>query len=105
MADKQEKSVFEAGGTCHMCGRELYPGIGRYVVDIQVYAPYEILEINLEELAERDLDRELRDVLKELRRADPEEVEEKVFKAYSYVLCDRCREMYSSDPLGRSRIQ
>jgi len=88
--------------TCDMCGKTLLADEDtRFVVKVEVYAAYDPMEITEEDLREDHGD-EISDLLAELEDADPEELENKVYKTFRFDLCPECHEAYLKDPLGRA---
>ena len=83
---------------CDFCGDAILKGHLKYVVSIEVYAPYEILEVD-EEVLEQDFESEIRKCLREMRAANPEDLEADVYKAFRYVICRKCQQRYIRDPI------
>ena len=91
------------GLTCDVC----YEGLlleqdVRYVLKIEGYAAYDPLELTREDLR-RDLESELRGVIKRLETKDKDEAQDEVHRAFSYDLCPRCWKQYLKDPLASAR--
>ena len=89
----------EATVYCDFCGRIIPEGQLKYVVSIEVFAPYEILEINEEDLLKEDFESEIRACLKQMRTMDPEDLEPDVYKSFHFTVCRPCQQDYIRDPL------
>ena len=83
---------------CEGCGVELPQGALRYSVRIDVRAAYDELEIGLVDLLRNHRDELLR-AIEALKRKDPREIEESVYKAIQLDLCPRCQRAFIHDPL------
>lgn len=91
--------------TCDLCGKTLLAGEpARYEVRIQVYAAYDPLELTHDDLA-RDPRAEIRILLERLRHADPQELEDSVYKEFLFDLCMACQRQYLRSPLPRAEPQ
>ena len=87
--------------TCDMCGKPLLVDEDtRYVVKIEVFAAYDVMELSEDDL-EHDHLEEISDLVEEMEGMDPEELEEGVYKAFRYDLCPSCQKLYLRDPLSR----
>jgi hypothetical protein len=85
--------------TCDLCGRPLLVGESvRYQVRIQVFAAYDPLELTPEDLA-RDHQAEIRALLQQLERLDPQEAEDSVYREFHFDLCMACQRHYLRHPL------
>mgnify|MGYP000002901207 CR=1 FL=1 len=85
--------------SCDLCGKPLLADEpARYEARIQVYAAYDPLELTPEDLR-RDTQSEIRALLARLRHADPEELEESVYKEFLFDLCMACQRRYVRAPL------
>jgi hypothetical protein len=83
---------------CDFCGLFIPEKRLRYTVSIEVYAPYDILEIEEEDL-EKDYEKDIRDCLNEMRSRDPQELESDVYKGFQFTICRKCQQEYIRDPL------
>lgn len=83
---------------CDGCGRRMAETDLRYTVTIDVRAAYSEIEVGLAELV-RDHRQEILDLLDQLRRRDPVEVEEQIYKRMKLDLCPRCQKIFIADPL------
>ena len=91
------------GFICDVCDEGLLlDGDVRYVVKIEGYAAYDPLELTREDL-ERDLEAEMRGVIKHLEEQGKDEAQDTVHRAFSYDLCPRCWRRYLRDPLASAR--
>ncbi len=86
--------------TCDRCGKTLLLGEDvRYIVNIQVFAAYDPMELTADDLA-RDHRAELEALVEKLKRMDPEEAQDSVYRDFTFQLCPACRKAYLKDPLG-----
>lgn len=89
--------------TCDMCGKELLVDEEtRFVVNVEVHAAYDPMEITEADL-ESDIDEEIRELVNEMKEMDAEELEDQVRKTFRFDLCPSCWEQYIADPLGSVR--
>lgn len=87
--------------TCDLCGKALLADEAvRYEARIQVYAAYDPLELTPDDLAQ-DARAEIRALIERLRRADPQELEESVYKEFRFDLCMACQRRYIRSPLPK----
>jgi hypothetical protein len=70
----------------------------RYTVKIDVRAAYDQIEVGLMDLV-RDHRNELLQAIEDLKRKNPRELEDSVYKAISLDLCPRCQKAFIHDPL------
>lgn len=91
------------GLTCDLCdGNLLVDSDVRYRLRIDVFAAYDPLEIAPGDL-QRDLGKEMADLLERMKTMDPEELQDQVFKRFEYDLCPVCQKKYLVDPLRGHR--
>ena len=83
---------------CDRCGRVLEQAQKRFVVEVQVYAPYDTLVIDEQTLAEDHAAR-LRELSAQVENLDPERAEDEVARCFRYSLCGTCQRLYLLDPL------
>jgi len=87
------------GLTCDGCGRALLVDEpARYVVRIQVFAAYDPLELTPDDLA-RDHRAEIQALLDRLAEADPQELQDSVYKEFVFDLCMACQRRYLARPM------
>ncbi len=90
--------------TCDLCGKPLLADEAvRYEVRIQVYAAYDPLELTPDDL-ERDPRPEIHALLQRLAQADPQEVQDSVYKEFLFDLCMACQRRYVRSPLARPAV-
>lgn len=84
---------------CDRCGTKLAANDPkRYLVKIEVYAAAGPVEISAEEF--EDTRRAIDDVLRQLAKADPNEIEDQTYRCLKFDLCDACRKLLLARPLG-----
>ena len=84
---------------CEACHKTCEVSDPRYVVKIEVFHAAGDLTIDVEELLKTDYRAKIRDLLKEMERSDPEELQDDVYRRFTYTLCRDCQRLYLSDPL------
>ena len=89
------------GISCDRCGKTLLVDEEvRYVAKIEVFAAYDPMELTHADL-EKDLDRELRELIERMKTMDPEKAQDQVYRHFRFDLCPACRRKYAKDPLSR----
>ncbi len=84
-----------------MCGKDLAArGAGRYIVRVEVFAAESPIEFAEQDLA-RDHRAEIRDLIDELSRANPDDIEDQTYRRFRFDLCADCQRGYLKDPLSR----
>ncbi len=87
---------------CDRCGRQLEPDDpGRFVVKIEVFAAADHLTITEEDL-KRDHRAEIARLIDQLDKMDPDEVEDKTYRAFRFDLCADCHREYLRNPIASS---
>ena len=87
--------------TCDLCGKILLLDEDvRYVVNIEVFAAADPMELTAEDL-KKDLRRELRELVERLKKMDPEKAQDSVYRSFRFELCPACQREYLKDPLRR----
>ena len=88
-----------AGFCCDMCGKPLLVDSGvRYIARIEVFAAYDPMELTAEDL-KRDRMKEIRELAQRLAGLDPRELEDQVYKSFTFDLCPECQKEYLKRPL------
>lgn len=83
---------------CDGCGRELPKHNLRYVVTMDVRAAYEETEISLMDLVS-DHRAEMLTLIERLKRKNPKDIEETVYKGLRLDLCPPCQRAFIRDPI------
>lgn len=84
---------------CDKCGRALGANdAGRFIVKLEVYAAAGHVDLELD--VGTNSGRRLSEVLDELTRADPDEVEDHTYRSFRFDVCDACRGVLLANPLG-----
>jgi len=87
------------GFTCDMCGKVLLADEDtRYIARIEVFAAYDPMEIAPGDV-QTDRSDEIAQLLEQLREADPQELQDQVYKSFQFDLCPTCQKKYLADPL------
>jgi len=79
--------------TCDSCSRSLPRPQDRYILEIKLYAAPEI-QITEEDL-KKDIQSQMRQLIKQTRDMDKKKLEEEVFVSYKLNLCKRCRDTFN----------
>ncbi|HNQ24151.1 MAG TPA: hypothetical protein PKK06_13775 [Phycisphaerae bacterium] len=84
---------------CDKCGAPLHANDPRrFIVKIEVYAAAGHIELDPEQTV--DADAALKEVIEQLARANPDEVEDQTYRCLRFDLCDACRRQLLARPLG-----
>lgn len=79
---------------CNCCGRELYEGGLKYVVEVQTFADFDGY---LDEHGD-DVEQSINELLQTMEGMDQERLEEEVTSEHVYILCKTCRDRFIEDP-------
>jgi hypothetical protein len=91
------------GISCDRCGKGLLvDGEVRYLVNVEVRAAYDPMEITPEDLAE-DRTGEIRSLMEQLARMTGQGAMDSVYRKLVFDLCPACQRAYLADPLGRGQ--
>jgi hypothetical protein len=82
--------------TCDNCGRLVEPDAQKYIIKIEMYASADPIVITDEMLKEDPVEK-LEELVEEMERVDPQELEDQIFEAYEFELCPACREGFHRD--------
>jgi hypothetical protein len=87
---------------CDRCGRSLlvFEDV-RYEVVIRVTAAYDVMELDLDAVANADVGAELDRLKGAIEKKTAEELEAEIFKQFEFDLCGRCQREFLKDPLPR----
>ncbi len=83
---------------CDLCGREIKGDTIHYELKIEVKATYDTLEINLADLL-KDHAEEIEALIEQMEDADPQKLQDDVYKAFRFHLCRACQQSYIKAPL------
>jgi hypothetical protein len=84
---------------CDKCGAKLGANDpGRFIVKIEVYAAAGPLDLGDGQLQSGAGD--ISELAHELARANPDEVEDQVYRCFRLDVCDDCRKALIAKPLG-----
>ena len=75
------------------CGKELPAGALTYVVHIRVFSGFDGLLLEPEE----GIDQHLNDVLEQVRKSDPKDLEKEVYEEFTLLLCKSCRDRFVAE--------
>jgi len=88
---------------CDICGKTLLLDEDvRYIVNVEVLAAYDPLELTQEDL-NKDFRKELRELVERMKDMDPEKAQDSVYRKLRFDLCPTCQKEYLKDPLGQHR--
>ncbi len=80
--------------TCDSCSRALPHPQDRYILEVKLYAAPEV-EIAKEDL-QRDIQKEMRQLIEQTKNMDKKRLEEEVFVSYKLNLCKQCRDVFNA---------
>ena len=84
---------------CDKCGTKLMANDpNRFIVRLEVYAAAG--HVDLDDASETDVRSQLESTLDQLRRADPDDMEDKTYRSLRFDICDACRREVLRNPLG-----
>ena len=85
--------------TCDMCGVRLELTDLRYVLKMNIFAAYDTMKIEPSDLG-RDYEEEIQRLIEKMQGMNPKELEEDVFKQFTFDLCRSCQQKFLKKPLG-----
>jgi len=85
--------------TCDMCGQRISKDTPRYIVKIEVFAAYNELEIQREDLG-KDYKEAIARLIAKMKDMDEKKLMEDVWASFKFDLCKRCRDIYMRSPIG-----
>ena len=85
---------------CDLCERTIGKE-DRFVVEMSIHAAGGPMEIDQEDL-EKDHADEIRRLLDRMKHVPTSELEDGVYRAWSFDLCGKCRKRFMRDPLMRA---
>jgi hypothetical protein len=84
---------------CDRCGQPIEDRALRYIAKIQVYAAYDPLNIDFEDMT-RDHTNEIKKILERCEGLSEEELMHDVYVDFQFDLCRPCQRVYIKDPLS-----
>jgi hypothetical protein len=79
---------------CARCGKELREGTLKYMVHVQILSDFD----GVMPYSEEDLSQEMHMLLQQVEDMDAQELEDDVYQELSFVLCEKCKKAFASDP-------
>ncbi len=89
---------------CDRCGVAL--GVNdpqRFIVSFEIFAAAGHIDLDAD--AAKEPRRGLEEIVQELAKADPDEIEDQTYRALRFDVCDACRRVLLASPLGRDRAK
>jgi phage FluMu protein Com len=90
--------VVEVTTRCTKCNKILKKGRTSYKVYIVIRSQWD--EIIDEQKSVEELDKEIEQLIKDLGHLSPRLVESDVHLSFKFILCRRCKEIFSANPLN-----
>lgn len=85
---------------CDMCGVRMSADCsGRFIVKMEVFAADGPIDLDTE--PSTDTRGALQAVIEQLRHADPNDIEDRTYRAFRFDVCDACRAKLIAAPLPR----
>lgn len=82
-----------------MCGKGLLADEDvRYEVTIEIKSAYDPMEITDEDLKQDHL-KEIKQLLKQMKDRDPQELQDEVYRVFKFDLCHQCQKKLLQNPL------
>lgn len=78
--------------SCDSCGKNLEKPVERYVLKIELYASPDV-EFAKEDF-KKDTQKQIRELMEQMKDMDPKGLEEDVYVFYKLTLCRRCRDTF-----------
>ncbi len=79
---------------CDRCGKEIPPTQTRFSLHMQLFASKENLYFSESDL-QKDLREEMAQLIRQMERMDPEQLNDEVYVRYEFDVCNACRkELY-----------
>ncbi len=75
---------------CLRCGAKLAYGSLVYRVQVKVFADFDGVILD----SEKESPQPLEQLLEQIQKADPKELEKEVYEAFTFVLCKSCRDRF-----------
>ncbi|MBM4277838.1 MAG: hypothetical protein FJ130_08145 [Deltaproteobacteria bacterium] len=85
---RQNRSRGPKWQNCFRCGKELPPGSLTYVTQIKIFAGFDGVLLE----PEGGVDRQLKQLLKQVEQSNPEDLEKEVYQEFNLMLCKSCRD-------------
>jgi len=85
---------------CDLCERAIGKN-DRFIVDVAIRAAGGPMEIDREDL-EKDHEEEMRRILDQMKDVPTSELEDGVYRTWSFDLCGKCQRKFMRDPLMRA---
>lgn len=86
---------------CHRCGAILSPGDGSfYIIKIEAFADPTPPDLSSQDLSERDLLREIDDLIDDVNELSAQELMDQVYRKLTMLLCRRCYDSWITNPAG-----
>ena len=82
---------------CAVCGKPLPLGHLKYIVSIKMFADFDGVLQQPDEEPEEGLDQ----LIAQIEKMSPEECERDVYEERLFILCKRCKDQFSQNPLGK----
>lgn len=84
---------------CDRCGHVIAEGALRYIARVQVYAAYDPLNVDFEDMA-RDHTNDIKEILERCEGTTEKELTQDVYVDFQFDLCRPCQRAYVKDPLS-----
>ena len=78
------------GRNCFRCGKELPAGKLTYLVQVKVFAGFDGVLWE----PEGAIDQQMNQILEEIEKSDPEDLEKEVYEEFTLILCKSCRDRF-----------
>jgi hypothetical protein len=87
---------------CAICGGEIDSGAG-FILNIEVFADPQMPPMTSAQIAAANFDEALDEVLKQAENMTADDLQDGVYRKFSYRLCPACHGIYLANPLGMPR--
>jgi len=83
---------------CDKCGKVIPPGGVSYILKITALSNFDGI---IKEEGYKDLKTILKEIEEEIAALPEDLIEEEIFKEKQFILCQRCKEIFLANPLGK----
>ena len=87
---------------CDICGVRVEPH-AHYVVRIDVFADPSMPQLSGEDLEEMDFDKAFAELIEQMKRLSPDDLQDQVHRRFEYRLCPACQRRVLANPMGKPR--
>jgi len=95
-------SQVSGSSSCGLCGRHITPGSG-YIVRIEAMADPQMPPMSMQQIESLDFDATLSELVRQMEGMTADELQDGVYRKFTYHLCGECHREFLANPLGKPR--